>query len=62
MHVEKQSLQPTLKRHMHGRHALEMLQPARVDVMVERENIENAKYLLLNYLAGFFLWDFLGET
>ena len=65
MYVGKRSLQPALKRHMHGRRGCNIPRPARVDVMVERDNVENARLLLVNYsgfFSRFFPGFFLGET
>ena len=46
---------------MRGRCALEMPQPSWVAVMVERENVDNARKLLVNYscVSVFFLGIFL---
>ena len=43
MQVGKPSLQPVLKQQMHGQRGFDMPQQARVDVMVERENVEIAR-------------------
>ena len=37
-------IQQMLKRHIHERRGCNIPQPARVDVMVERENVENTRY------------------
>ena len=43
MHDVKVPLQPEFKRHMHGRLDFVLPQPARADVMVEREQVENVE-------------------
>ena len=43
IHVGKLSLQLALKWHMYGRRGFNIPRPARVDVMVDRENVENAR-------------------
>ena len=49
MHIGKLSLQPALKQQMHGQCGSMLPQPAGTDVMVERENVENARHLLVKY-------------
>ena len=58
MHVGKSLLQPSLTPHIHWRRGSILPQPDRADVMVDVQNVENTRQVLVNY-SFFFSFCFL---
>jgi hypothetical protein len=61
MHVTKPFGQRPLTTNMHGRRRSGLTRPAAADVMVYRKNVENARYVLVNFY-GFFFSGFGSRT